>query len=149
MTQTMRQGIGGGCVVIHTADHYDGKQGVSLSTGVSRGSAGSQALCMHVLTIPPGTRGTPHLHDGHETAIYIAEGEVEVWHGTGLVGRTVLRTGDFLYVPPGTPHLPVNLGDVPTVAVVARTDPAEQESVVVLDLPPHLSRLCDMPVAAG
>jgi uncharacterized RmlC-like cupin family protein len=104
---------------------------------------------MHVLTIPPGTRGTPHLHDGHETAIYIAEGEVEVWHGPGLAMRTVLRAGDFLYVPPGTPHLPVNRTASPMVAVVARTDPAEQESVVVLDLPDRLaSVLAGFPVAA-
>jgi uncharacterized RmlC-like cupin family protein len=137
-----------GCVVVRSGGSYDGKQGISLATGVSQGSAGSQGLCMHVLTIPPGTRGTPHLHDGHETAIYIAEGEVEVWHGTGLVGRLVLRAGDFLYVPPGTPHLPVNRGDVPMVAVVARTDPAEQESVVVLELPPHLNALRTLPVAA-
>ena len=104
---------------------------------------------MHVLTIPPGTRGTPHLHEGHETAIYIADGEVEVWHGPGLAMRTVLRAGDFLYVPPGTPHLPVNRTASPMTAVVARTDPAEQESVVVLDLPPHLtSALAGFPVAA-
>ncbi|MGD0700198.1 MAG: cupin domain-containing protein [Trebonia sp.] len=148
----MRQGTNAtaktGCVVIRSDDIYDGKQGVGLAAGVSKASAGSRALCMHVLTIPPGTRGTPHLHDGHETAIYIAEGEVEVWHGTGLVGQLVLRAGDFFYVPPGIPHLPVNKGDAPMVAVVARTDPAEQESVRVLDLPPHLSALRAMPVAA-
>jgi uncharacterized RmlC-like cupin family protein len=138
-----------GCVVIRGGETYDGKQGVSLAAGVSQGSAGSRALCMHVLTIPAGTRGTPHLHDGHETAIYIAAGEVEVWHGTGLVGRSELRAGDFLYVPAGTPHLPVNRSEAAMVAVVARTDPAEQESVMVLDLPPHLSALRAMAVAAG
>jgi uncharacterized RmlC-like cupin family protein len=149
VTQPMRAGIDGGCVVIRTSDNYDGKQGVSLSAGVCRASVGSRALCMHVLTIPPGTRGTPHLHEGHETAIYIADGEVEVWHGPGLAMRTVLRAGDFLYVPPGTPHLPVNRSASPLLAVVARTDPAEQESVVVLDLPPRLeSVLADFPVAA-
>ena len=42
----------------------------------------------------PLTRGTPHLHEGHETAIYIADGEVEVWHGPGLAKRSVLRAGD-------------------------------------------------------
>jgi uncharacterized RmlC-like cupin family protein len=67
----------------------------------------------------------------------------------GLAMRTVLRAGGFLYVPPGTPHLPVNRTASPMVAVVARTDPAEQESVVVLDLPPRLmSVLADFPVAA-
>jgi len=142
------RGKAGCCVVVRSGERYDGKQGITLSTGVSQGSAGSAALCMHVLTIPPGTRGTPHLHEGHESAIYIAEGEVEVWHGPGLSGRTVLRAGDFLYVPPGTPHLPVNSSGVPMVAVVARTDPAEQESVVVMDLPPHLKALRGMEVAA-
>jgi uncharacterized RmlC-like cupin family protein len=149
----MRQGSNAvtrtGCVIIRGDETYDGKQGVSLAIGVSQASAGSRALCLHVLTIPPGTRGTPHLHEGHETAIYIAAGEVEVWHGTGLARRAALRAGDFLYVPPGTPHLPVNSGEVPMVAVVARTDPAEQESVLVLDLPPHLGALRDMAVAAG
>jgi uncharacterized RmlC-like cupin family protein len=102
-----------------------------------------------VLTSPPGTRGTPHLHEGHETAIYIADGEVEVWHGPGLAMRSMLQAGDFLYVPPGTPHLPVNRTVSPMVAVVARTDPAEQESVVVLDLPPRLvNALAEFPVAA-
>ncbi len=138
-----------GCVVIRNGGSYDGKQGLSLSTGISHTSAGSQALCLHVITIPAGTRGTPHLHDGHETAIWIAGGEVEVWHGPGLSGRTALHAGDFLYVPPGTPHLPVNQGGADAIAVIARTDPAEQESVVVLDLPSHLRDLADLPVAAG
>ena len=148
----MRQGPNAamktGCVVIRGGQTYDGKQGVSLAAGVSETSARSRALCLHVLTIPPGTRGRPHLHDGHETAIYVAAGEVEVWHGTGLVGRAVLRAGDFLYVPPGTPHLPVNRGVTPMVAVVAHTDPAEQESVLVFELPPHLNGLRGMAVAA-
>jgi uncharacterized RmlC-like cupin family protein len=143
-------GVGeSGCVVIRPGGSYDGKQGLSLSTGVSEASAGSRALCLHVITIPAGTRGTPHLHDGHETAIWIAGGEVEVWHGPGLIGRTSLHAGDFLYVPPGTPHLPVNKGGTDAIAVIARTDPAEQESVVVLDLPPHLHDLAVLPVAAG
>jgi uncharacterized RmlC-like cupin family protein len=136
-------------VVIRSEGSYEGRQGVELSTGVSASTAGSQALCMHLVIIPPGTRGTPHMHDGHETAIWISAGEVEVWHGDGLTDRTVLRAGDFLYVPPGMPHLPVNHGDVPMVSLIARTDPAEQESVVVLDLPPHLADLAAIPVAAG
>jgi uncharacterized RmlC-like cupin family protein len=138
-----------GCVVIRSEGSYQGRQGVNLSTGVCAATVGSRALCMHLVVIPPGTRGAPHLHDGHETAIWISAGEVEVWHGAGLADRTVLRAGDFMYVPPGTPHLPVNWGDVPMVSVIARTDPAEQESVVVLDLPAHLADLENVPVAAG
>jgi uncharacterized RmlC-like cupin family protein len=42
------------------------------------------------------------------------------------------------------PHLPYNGGDVPVEAVIARTDPSEQESVLPLpqlDALPHLPRL--------
>jgi uncharacterized RmlC-like cupin family protein len=91
----------------------------------------------------------PHIHEGHESAIYTVSGETEVWHGEGLRQRTVVKAGDFMYVPPGTPHLAVNRSDVMTVAVVACTDPQEQESVTTLSLPPHLSDLNAFPVASG
>jgi uncharacterized RmlC-like cupin family protein len=43
---------------------------------------------------------------------------------------------DFLRIPADVPHQPVNLSDTEEViAVVARNDPNEQESVVVLELP--------------
>jgi uncharacterized RmlC-like cupin family protein len=90
----------------------------------------------------------PHVHEGHESAIYTVSGETEVWHGEGLMQRTVVRAGDFMYVPPGIPHLPVNRSDVLTVAVVARTDPQEQESVVPVNLPAHLADLDAFPVAS-
>jgi uncharacterized RmlC-like cupin family protein len=138
----------GEVVIIRAGGSYDGRQGMSLATGVSSQSAGAQALCLHLVTIPPGTRGVPHVHAGHESAIYPVSGETEVWHGEGLQQRTVVRAGDFMYVPPGIPHLPVNRSDVMTVAVVARTDPAEQESVVTLSLPPHLAELDAFPVAS-
>lgn len=135
-------------VTIRSAETYDGRQGVTLASGVSNQSAGAQALCMHLVTIPPGTRGVPHYHSGHESAIYTVSGETEVWHGEGLRNRTVVRAGDFMYVPPGTPHLPVNRSDVMTIALVARTDPTEQESVVVMGLPEHLEGLRALPIAS-
>ncbi len=138
----------GGVIIIRGCGSYHGRQGMSLATGVSSRSAGARALCLHVVTIPPGTRGAPHVHEGHESAIYTVSGETEVWHGEGLRQRSVVKAGDFMYVPPGTPHLPVNRSDVMTVAVVARTDPQEQESVVTLALPPHLAELNTFPVAA-
>ena len=138
----------GEVIIIRAAGTYEGKQGMSLATGVSSRSAGARALCLHVVTIPPGTRGIPHIHDGHESAIYAVSGETEVWHGIGLRQRSLVKAGDFIYIPPGIPHLPVNRSDVMAVAVVARTDPHEQESVVTLSLPPHLAELNAFPVAS-
>ncbi len=45
----------------------------------------------------------------------------------------VNRAGDFVYIAANVPHLPYNLsGSEPTTAVIARTDPNEQESVILL-----------------
>jgi uncharacterized RmlC-like cupin family protein len=137
------------CVVVRP-NAVNEDQGITLTTGISQETVGSKALCMRLMMLPPGTRGTPHSHKGHESAIWVAMGEVEVWHGPGLCGRTVVRAGDFLYIPPGTPHLPVNRSETKMmVAVMARTDPAERESVVLCDLPPHLDGLFAVPVANG
>ncbi|WP_247744980.1 cupin domain-containing protein [Shimia sp. R11_0] len=46
--------------------------------------------------------------------------------------------GDLVYIPAGVPHLPINTGDVDAVAIIARTDPHEQESVKLLPELEHL-----------
>ena len=137
------------CVVVRPSAGIE-EQGLTLTTGVTRETVGSKSLCMRLMMLPPGTRGTPHSHKGHESAIWVAMGEAEIWHGPGLCGRTVVHAGDFLYIPPGTPHLPVNRSETKMmVAVMARTDPSERESVVMVDLPPHLDGLFAVPVATS
>ncbi len=112
---------------------YEGKQGLTYSAGVFSDNVGAQRLCMHLLRIPPGGRAKAHVHEGHETAIYLISGEATVLHGTGLRHRDDMQAGDFLYIPANVPHLPINPSPTETaVAVLARTDPNEQESVVLL-----------------
>ena len=63
----------------------------------------------------------------------VLSGEAEMWYGPELDEYLTVKEGDFLYIPAGMPHLPANPDrDVPAVTVVARTDPNEQESVVLL-----------------
>ncbi len=121
------------CAVVRTSSTYEGKQGLTYFAGVSAESVGSKGLCMHLLTIPPGGRARAHLHEHHESAVYVLSGEAEMWYGEGLRERVVVGAGDFLYIPAGVPHLPANLSRTePCIAVLARTDPNEQESVVPL-----------------
>ncbi|MFF8269112.1 cupin domain-containing protein [Streptomyces sp. NPDC016562] len=137
------------CKVVRTGQ-YEGLQGGTFGTGVSAQSAGAERLCLHRLVMPAGTRGRPHLHEGHESAIFIQSGQIEVWHGEDLAEHTVLRAGDYIYIPADTPHLPVNSGAEDMVCLVARTDPNEQEGVRLLPLPARLEqRLGLLPVGAG
>jgi uncharacterized RmlC-like cupin family protein len=114
------------------ATTYDGKQGFSYFEGIARETVGAHGICMHLLTVPPGGRAKAHLHENHETAIYVLSGEVLTYWGHRLENRTAVATGDLFYIPASMPHLPVNASDKPATAVIARTDPNEQESVVLL-----------------
>lgn len=127
-----------GCRLVRPGSGYDGKQGMNYFTGIAAESVGARGICMHLLTIPPGGRARAHLHESHETAVYALSGEVETWYGDRLEEHVTHRAGELMYIPAGVPHLPVNRSDEPFTAVVARTDPNEQESVVLL---PELERL--------
>jgi uncharacterized RmlC-like cupin family protein len=127
------------CILVRPGDIAEGVTGVSYAAGVSAATAGSRALCLEMATLPPGAVGRAHLHAEHESAAYVLDGVFVLWFGDRLENRVVARGGDFLYIPAGVPHLPANGSSVePAVAVLARTDPREEESVVPL---PELDRL--------
>ncbi|MBV6458630.1 MAG: hypothetical protein HONBIEJF_01763 [Fimbriimonadaceae bacterium] len=126
------------CKVVRGGDGFQGKQGLQYFTGLSAESVGSVGICMHLLEMPPGTRANAHLHEGHETAIFMLEGEAEMLYGHDLSEHMKVAAGDFIYIPAGVPHLPYNAGSAMARAVLARTDPNEQESVVLL---PQLDKL--------
>jgi uncharacterized RmlC-like cupin family protein len=122
------------CVVVNVkdADTYRGKQGFDYFPGISATTAGARGLCLSIGTIPPGSSAPAHLHEGHESALYILSGASEMWHGEKLEQHLVVRAGEFLYIPAGMPHKPANLSQSePCVAIFARTDPNDQESVVL------------------
>jgi uncharacterized RmlC-like cupin family protein len=121
------------CRLIRGSEEFRGKQGLNYFSGVSVESAGSQALCMHIVVIPPGASAKPHYHEAHESAVYMLEGETEMRHGPKLDQVMRVKAGDFVYIPAGVPHQPYNPTDKPARAVISRADPKEQESVVLLD----------------
>jgi uncharacterized RmlC-like cupin family protein len=135
------------CVILRPGESYEGKQGLSYDAGISAESVGAERLCMHLLEIPPGARARAHLHEDHETAIYVLSGEAEMWFGDDLEDYATMGAGDLVYIPAGVPHLPGNRSSTdPCRAVLARTDPNEQESVVVL---PHLDAKAHRPGTPG
>jgi len=56
-----------------------------------------------------------------------------MWYGEDFEQHMQINPGDFVYIPADMPHLPYNPSQTePVVAVIARTDPNEQESVILL-----------------
>jgi uncharacterized RmlC-like cupin family protein len=120
------------CKVIRGGDGFHGKQGLDYFAGVSAESAGAKGICMHMAVIPPGAEAKPHYHEAHETAIFQIEGSTSFRHGPNLEFTDVVNEGDYVYIPAGVPHQPFNPTDRMARALIARTDPNEQESVVLI-----------------
>jgi uncharacterized RmlC-like cupin family protein len=121
------------CRVIGAGAEVVGKQGHLHAPGISAQSAGAHGIHMQIVRLPPGNRSNAHKHEGHETAIYVLSGEAGMWYGESLQHHLVVRAGEFLYIPANMPHLPYNPSDAEScVAVIARTDANDQESVVLL-----------------
>ena len=121
------------CRLIRAGEEFLGKQGHLCAPGISAHSTGARRIHLQLVRLPPGNRSKAHKHDDHETAIYVLSGESGCWYGDELQHHLIARAGDFLYIPANMPHLPYNLSDTEScVAVIARTDPNEQESVVLL-----------------
>jgi len=133
------------CHLVRAGQEFVGKQGLTYSPAISAESVGACALHMQLVTLPPGARAKAHKHASHETAIYALSGVSCMWYGEKLEHHMQINPGDFLYIPADMPHLPYNPSATETcVALIARTDPNEQESVVLL---PHLDGVAATPSA--
>lgn len=120
------------CPIVQPDQSYAGAQGLTYFAGVSAQNVGAQALCMHLLKMQPGARAHAHLHEKHETAIYLIAGRAAMIYGPQLEHHLEMKAGEFLYIPAGVPHLPYNPFAEEAVAVLSRTDPNEQESLRLL-----------------
>src|SRR5215475_16117719 len=115
------------CRVVRAGEMYQGRQALAYAPGISAETVGASGINLQLVTIPPDGRAKAHLHAEHETAAYVIDGEIELRYGDRLQHHLVIRTGEFLYIPAGMPHLPLNAGQKDAVALLARTDPNEQE----------------------
>lgn len=120
------------CRVIRSGESYTGKQGLTYLAGLTGATAGSVAICMTVLTLPDGARARTHLHRGIETAVYVIEGEAEMYFGERLGEHLVGRAGEYLYVPADMPHRVMNRSGAPCRALVAHTSANDQDGIVLL-----------------
>ena len=118
-------------IVVHPIASTGSKQGIPIFQGISGQNAGAQHISMNKVVIPPGGAAKAHMHKGYESVIYLIKGRVKTLYGEGLKKSVINEAGDFLYIPADLPHKPINMSDTePAEAIVARTDPDEQESVL-------------------
>ena len=98
-------------------------EGLERTIAVSQQTTGQSQIYMCKVVIPPHQAETavPHAHISTETAIYIEKGEVVVFFGDALEEVVVISEGEYLHIPPGVIHYPINRRDVEMIAIVTRT----------------------------
>jgi uncharacterized RmlC-like cupin family protein len=125
-----------GVVKITPTALMETRQGLPIYQGISGLNSGAKALSLNMVVIPPGAAARAHRHKGFESAIYLLKGRVKFMYGEGFTETMIHNVGDFIYIAADVPHKPINMSETEeAVAIVARTDPNEQESVELLPEP--------------
>ena len=118
--------------VVKVGAGYRAEQGSDYVPGVSAETVGSKSIWLGMITLPPGKRTRAHVHEHHETALYMLSGdEMELWTGNQLQYRDVVRPGDYIFIPANMLHVAVNRGLQPAVFIGSRNESTAQESVVL------------------
>jgi uncharacterized RmlC-like cupin family protein len=103
--------------------------GMTRREAVSARTVGSQRVWMGETEVAPRTASADHHHGDSETAIHVVSGHpVFVFARDGEEVRLETAPGDYVFVPPFTPHREENPGEEPAVVVIARSS---QEAIVV------------------
>jgi uncharacterized RmlC-like cupin family protein len=105
--------------------------GMTRLEAISGNAVGAQALWMGETRMAPATHSADHHHGHSETAIYVVSGSPEFvfLDQNGAERRIKAKPGDYVYVPPHTPHREENNDQHnEAVVVIARTT---QEAIVV------------------
>jgi uncharacterized RmlC-like cupin family protein len=103
--------------------------GMRRLEAVSGKTVGSEKVWMGQAHVGAGTNSGNHHHGDSETAIYVVSGHpVFVFAQDGQEVRLTPEPGDYIFVPPWTPHREENPGSEEAVVVLARSS---QEAIVV------------------
>ena len=110
--------------------------GMRRLEAVSGKTVGSEKVWMGQAHVAAGTNSGNHHHGDSETAIYVVSGRpVFVFAQDGQEVRLTPQPGDYVFVPPWTPHREENPGNDEAVVVLARSS----QGAIVVNLPGSLT----------
>ena len=93
--------------------------------GVSKALSKAEKIHMAIANIPKDRCSTTHFHTNCESAIYVLSGKGLFLHGDNLEIEEEISEGDFIFVPDGALHQPVNTGSEALKLILARNTPVE------------------------
>jgi uncharacterized RmlC-like cupin family protein len=103
--------------------------GMTRFEAIAGKTVGSRRLWMGRTHVASGASSGNHHHGDTETAIYVVSGHpVFVFAEDGAEIRLETQPGDFIFVPPYTPHREENPAGDEAIVVISRSS---QEAVIV------------------
>ncbi len=106
--------------------------GMTRREAISGKTVGAAKIWMGQTHVAPHTSSGDHHHGDTETAIYVVSGNpVFVFAQGAEEVRLETVAGDYVFVPPWTPHREENPGDTEAVVVIGRSS----QDAVVVNLP--------------
>ena len=103
--------------------------GMTRREAISADTVGSSKVWMGQTHVRPETNSGDHHHGEAETAIFVLSGNpVFVFADGDREVRIETKPGDYVFVPPYTPHREENPGADEAVVIIARSS---QEGIVV------------------
>jgi uncharacterized RmlC-like cupin family protein len=119
--------------VVRGGTQFRSEQGSLYTPGVSAETVDARMIFLGIVRLEPGQRTRAHVHQAHESAFYLLEGEdVELWTGPSLERRETAHAGDFLFIPAAVAHVAVNRHSTRTAVFVGvRNDPHANEDVTL------------------
>jgi uncharacterized RmlC-like cupin family protein len=84
-------GVAQSASVVRAGAKYRAEQGSDYEPGVSAETVGSKVVFLGMVTLPAGARTRAHVHERHETALYLVSGELDPWSGDKLQHRTTVH----------------------------------------------------------
>ena len=108
-------------------------QGMTRVEAISGKTVGSKDLWMGETHVAAATASDNHHHGESETAIYVVRGNpVFVFHSAEEGEKRIeTKPGDYVFVPPYTPHREENPHEEEAVVVIARSS----QQAIVVNLP--------------
>jgi len=103
--------------------------------GISRQNTDASRIWLGKVHTPAGYASDAHHHGDAETAGYVLKGRAYILFGDGYRERVDLEEGDFIFVPPHTPHIEGNASE--TDELIWMTARTPDNIVVNLDGPPR------------
>jgi uncharacterized RmlC-like cupin family protein len=107
-------------------------QGAVRRSGVSRATTDATRIWFGKVHTPAGYASEAHHHGEAETGGYVLKGRAFILFGENYSDRVDLEEGDFVFVPPNTPHVEGNAS--PTEELIWMTARTPDNIVVNLGM---------------